>query len=206
MSCDRYQPWVGILILATCFLVMALTGCHGSFPIDRASALEADDPTLVLCSEGRCQSGYLFFRRTAGVGTDTEIVLNLGAKGLKCKKDSCVRFQVFNPDGSQGYSGSIPQGEDEAIFTLGDVIGSDEVRLTDDHEWLIKAVIHYLDPSHNEREALAFGYIRLTVQAAGYQRLACGDPDIAWRVKLQRNCEAHYSTGMRGGACGGGCD
>jgi hypothetical protein len=168
------------------------------------SAERGNAATVVLCGFGECRRGLLFAQMQSGSAATAPIELKLGKK-FKCGRDACVKFQVFNPDGRQGYSGSIPDGEDTARFTLGDVIEASEVGPEHENEWLFKVVIWFKDSDGEIRKAYGFSFIRVNVVDKTYEMLSCGDPETAWRVPLKENCEAHYSTGFRSAECGKKC-
>lgn len=199
----HWRTWpLNVALIAGVFL--GASRCQ-TVPIDsKMSASEGGAATVVLCGMGECRRGMLFVQKQIGSATTAPIELKL-VKRIGCDRDACVRFQVFNPDGSQGFSGSIPNDEEAARFTLGDVIQSDEIRLTHDNEWLFKVVVFFKDSDGVERRTYGFAFIRVNAVSEEYEMLSCGDPETAWRVELKKDCEVHYSSGFRSAQCGHGC-
>jgi hypothetical protein len=193
---------LSVVILAV--VLMGTSRCQ-TLPIDKAlSAERGGAATVVLCGFGKCSRGLLFVQIQNTSATTAPIELKMDEK-YKCGRDACVKFQWFHPDGRQGYSGSIPDGQDTARFKLGDVIASPEVMPDHDDEWLIKVVVWFKDNDGEIRKKYGFGFLRVNVVAKDYEFLSCGDPSTAWRVELKENCEVDYSTGFRSAICGHQC-
>lgn len=192
-----------ILVLLASLFTFGVSSCQ-TIPYDKAmSAMDGNAATVILCGLGeKCRKGMLFTQKRAGTLLKDEIRLVTGV--LDCDLDSCVRFQLWRLDGSQGFSGAIPKGESEAKFTLAQVVGDEQEELLPIHngEYLIKVKFIFKDADGNEMSTFGFGFIRVNVLNASYQAMGCDDPAVAWSVSPLEGCDVQHSTRYRTALCG----
>jgi hypothetical protein len=168
------------------------------------SAEDGKAASVMLCGQGKCERGFFFLQIQNESATTLPLRLVMG-KDYNCGYDSCVYFKFFNPDGSEGFNGAIPDDETTANFTLGQAIQTDKITFDFDNEWLLKVVVYWKDKDDVMRKSYGFAYLRVNVVEKTYEFLSCGDPLTAWRVPLKEGCEVHYSTGFRSAKCGDKC-
>ena len=188
-------------------LALAFAACQ-SIPMDRSvSAAEGRDVTVTLegCQEGP-KNGYLFCRSQEGSGSGS--LLTLTVPPLSCSDDrtSCAQFQFFRKDGSTGYGGGIPKGQNHANFTVGQVIGtSDDIQEFHDGEYRVEVIAFFQDNDGMEHSRTGSGLVRVKVLRRDYVPALCDAPEIAWKVDLKKDCQAHITTQYRSAICGKGC-
>jgi len=187
-------------------LCLAIAQCT-SIPIDKAmSAEEGREASVTLCGLGEgCHKGMLF--KQIQSGSVASGIIELKMPKFDCDFESCVRFQVFMPDGSQGYSGGIRKGETSASFLLSDVLQHETVLYPDhDEEYAlkVKAWYKYKDSDGDVRRdsMLSRAFIRINPVHEAYQFMGCDDPMAAWGVNLSKKEKAQYSSRFRGAKCG----
>lgn len=192
-----------LLVCLVCLLAFLGVGSCSSLVIDKAvSAVDGNDYTIVLGGFGQTASkGYLFAQLREG--QDGTGLLSLYFPNTACKRESCVSYQVFHPDGSFGPSGSIPAGSVKDSLSLSGILGHEgPVTRDDEGEYGIKARVYLTGPDGIEYSAFAFGFLRLNVLRADYRPLACNDPARGWVSPINKECVAEFSTAMRSAVCG----
>lgn len=194
-----------LIICAAAACMLGASRC-ANIPMDRSvSAAEGNDYVVVLSGAGQHSTkGYLF----AQVNEKTAVngVYTLTFPATSCTRDSCIRYQFFRKDGSAGYAGAIPKGQTLAQVRLSDIVGHDgQVMRSDDGEYTLVAQVFYQGADGQEYSMIGNGFIRVNVLSELYRPVACGDPNIAWKVKTPDNCEAQYTTVFRSTVCGEAC-
>jgi hypothetical protein len=125
---------------------------------------------------------------------------------LNCKRESCAGFTVVRKDGTLAPLGGIPKGETELRFNVQDIIGHNApLSMRDGGPYRILSEAYY-QKNNEEFKVLGKGIVYLLILKPGYVPLGCENPDAAWSLELGDNCEAQYSTKMRTGLCGEGCN
>lgn len=192
-----------ILACAILLLVFLGAGSCSSLVIDKAvSAVDGNDYTIILGGFGQIASkGYLFAQLREG--QDGTGLVSLYFPATQCKRESCVSYQTFHPDGSYGPAGAIPAGSGKDSMPLSLLVGHDgPITRNDEGEYGVKARIFLTGPDGIEYSALAVGFIRLNVLRADYRPLACNDPARGWVNQVDKQCTAEFSTAMRSAVCG----
>jgi len=194
---------IGCLIGAA-FCLFGLSFC-GHFPVDTAmSAEKGRASTIALCGLGEgCHKGMLFKQIQSGSAATG--IIKLRVPKFDCDYPACVRFQIIQPDGSEGHRGAILKGETEASFKLSDVIQAPTVNFPEhDEEYVVKvkAWFKYKDIDGDQRDTtmIAWSYIRINPVEEDYQFIGCNDPMAAWEVPLPQG-KVFYSTVFRGALC-----
>lgn len=187
------------------FLLMGASQCS-SIPLDPSmSAALAGDKTIEFQGAGsKSKKGYLFVQKRDGAPVNEDLAFVL--PDLDCKRESCVSFQFFRKDGTPGLSGGVKKGEKIHPFSLALVVGHDGVTLpSDEGEYSAVIRIYFTGPDGQEYSALQNGFVRLNVLAKGYVPLGCDDPNAAWKVSVDKDCEAQFTSAGRSVNCGD-CD
>ena len=168
------------------------------------SAAAANDMTLIFsgCSENN-RDGMILCRSSSGAGQTTEITIHMPK--LNCDREVCAQLDIVRKDGTIHPLGAIPKGDTALVFKLSQVTGSTgpvTPGMGGPYRVLSEA---FYEHEGEEWRVLGVGIIYLLVLKPGYVPLGCGSPDMAWRLKLRKKCEAQYSTKMRTALCGEGC-
>lgn len=193
------------LSVALCLLTAAT--CQHLPQDQSAIASEANDPTVQFSGFGAVsKKGYLFIQVNEKAAVTGPI--GLVVPKLNCDRDSCVRFQFFRKDGSSSdLAGGIPKNQTSVSFQLGDLVGhTGDVLMTDDGEYSCAMQFFYKGEDGIEHTMILSGFIRVNVVSAAYRAVECNSPSRAWKVKLNENCEAQFTTSGRSVACGEGCE
>lgn len=192
-------------ILCLAFACLGVSTCT-QIPMDASvSAAEGNDYVVTLSGYGnKSTKGYLFVQANEKAASNGLVTLTF--PNVKCKRDSCVRFQFFRKDGSAGYAGAIPNNQFQTSFPISSLIGhTDPIVSHDEGEYRVVAQVFYVGTDGTEYSMIGNGFVRLNVLSELYRPVACNDPNIAWKVKAADNCEAQYTTVYRAALCGSGC-
>lgn len=167
------------------------------------SAKDGSDVTSVFEGCGKITDGYLFCRIAENSPPTTKIKIHF--PDINCSRDSCIKFQFYRPDGSDGYGAAVQKGQTEASLTVADLIGhSGPVTMDDSNEYQVAVDVAF-SVKGQEHYMRADGLVRLWVYDEAYTRLFCADPETGWMKQISENCHAYYSTQYRTRVCGEGC-
>lgn len=189
-------------ILAVAFFSLGASNC-GSIPIDESmSAERGNAATIILCDlDGTCHKGYAFAQLRNGSGLTRAFTFK--APELNCDEESCVRWQLWRLDGSQGASGAVDKKGGLVPLSVGAVVGSEDVlQPHHDGEYLFKAKFFWNDADGLPLSSIGWAFIRINVVDAQYQFMGCNDPASAFKTELTESCSAQYSTAFRSALCG----
>ncbi len=189
-------------ILAVMLVTIAASNC-AHIPFDRAlSADKGNDYSMVLSGYGTKSSrGYLFVQAAEGSLTNQFITLTFPATA--CDREACVRYQFFRKDASPGFAGAVKKGISQGFVTLSQVIGHDGPLLpADEGEYSIVSQVYFTGPDGKEYSMFGEGFVRLNVRNKAFVPIACGDPNVAWRSSLDKDCIANFTTVYRSVLCG----
>ena len=181
---------------------MGATNCSTLRLDSSMSALDGNVASVVLCGLGEgCRKGMLFTQ--APEGSSAVRTIELKVPPAQCERDHCIKFQFFNPDGTEGYSGSIERGKTNTTFLLKDIVKSDTLRLDHDAEWLVKVKVWFKDGDVDvERTMMGWAFLRVNVISPEYEFLSCEDPEAGWDLEHAPGCDIYFSSRFRSSICG----
>lgn len=193
----------GMVAFAVGF-VLGISSC-ATVTLDRSvSAADGNARTLFLAGCGQEPlRGRVFCELRQGA-TPTDII-TMYVPTAACKRQTCVSYQVINPDGSFGQAGSVPLGAASVDFTIAELTGKpDPIVKSLDDEWQIAVRVYFTGPDGEEYQQIMRGLVRLAVLTADYKPMGCDDPNVAWEVKpySKGTCRLQWSSKLRSARCG----
>lgn len=187
------------------FIIAMFASCS-TLPIDRAVSSEAGNSAKSIVWTGCgdvARLGHLYCEVSEGSLTDAPISMILPPGN--CDRASCVEFQVFRK-GSPGFHGAIPKGQTEFKFTLADLAQTGpNVDPSIDDEYRVQGIAYWKDNQGIEHRQPFHGFVRIDVTTKDFMPVACGGPEVAWNVAINKTCSAQFTTAARAALCGLGC-
>lgn len=167
------------------------------------AAIDGNDHSVVFVGPGsKSQKGYLFLQLEEGGPTKTPITIVVPK--LICNRDSCVSIQFFRKDGQPGYASGIPKGQNQFKIPLSTILGHNlPISKEDEGEYPVLVQMFFLDEDGLETNQIGKGFIRLNILTQDFVPLGCNDPSVAWKTKIDKDCEAQFTVKFRSILCGG---
>lgn len=186
--------------LLTAFLLLPLIACAGKYPLKDSgmSAVEGKDFTALIEGCGNQMiAGYTYCRKTEGEAA-TDALYFFGPI-TNCKRDFCVEFKIYGPDGEVVYGNSLPKKSNRAKVSWKDLLKRETFEVGDRGFWLYRYRVFWLDENKNENVSISEGEIRLRVIAKGYTPLnaVISDSNFTWVYRTKNNELIKMTTGMR---------
>lgn len=196
-------PAVAYIILG--LMCIGISRC-ASFPFDQAvSAADGNDYTVIMSGYGtKSQKGYLFVQLKDTASIDLPVTLYFPP--IQCDRESCIEYRFFRLDGSDGVTGGIPKGKESIEIPLNQILGHEgQANPNDDGEYGLSTRVYFKLADGRETSIKGNGFIRVNILGQDYHAIGCNDPNVAWHLKLSKNCEAQFTTRYRTALCGTDC-
>lgn len=185
-----------ICIFIFCFPLIACA----KVPVRDAelSALQGGDVTVLL--EG-CGSplivGYTYCRKYSGDASNESLAI-VGPI-TNCKRDSCVEFKIFGPDGSLAYGDMIPKNRNRKLIPWSSLLKRGTFEELDRGFWFVVMRVYWNDADGRENISVGEGEIRLRVINKKYLPLheVEADPNFAWAFRTLSGETVRITTGLR---------
>jgi len=185
--------------------LLLLTGCAGKQALNIDSSMTAErgrELTLIFkgCDHGFTK-GYLFCELENGTMPLKEI--SIFVPRTNCDRRTCVELHIVRPDGSFGFSFSIPQGGTNLSIPIEKIVGeSFLIKRIFDGEYRVLARVFFKNEEGLEETVRLEGLIRIWIRENRYKPLACESPHLGWENYLSSKCSAEFTTSGRSVLCG----
>lgn len=190
-----------LLSLVGC--IVFVTSCATKMPeIEKPTAHEMGDSSVVMdgCGEGP-NSGYLFCRANDGVESNQFIRIHI--PDANCDRDSCVSWRTLRKNGTISAVGSVNKGETSVMIPLSVLMDyKGPITKKQEGEYGVQIRVFHEDGDGLKRAVIADGIVRVWGVDKNYAPMACDDPKLGWKLKIDPKCSVHYSSGLRSKLCG----
>ena len=185
------------------FFFLALSACAQAKTVNKdvgMSAIAAGDFTALIegCGHGMIP-GYTYCRKTEGDAANDKLYF-IGPV-TNCKKDFCVEFKIYGPDGEVVYGNSIPKKKSRAEVPWNKLLKRDTFEINDRGFWLYTYRVYWNDENGNENVSVSEGEIRMRVIRKEYVDLheVISDRNFVpqWEIYTRNNETIKITSGMR---------
>ena len=191
---------IALVFILMIFYSCAYSGLFKKTPIldTQMSAIEGGDYTALVEGCGnQLVPGYTYCRKYEGTSSDEEIFF-VGPI-TNCKREFCVEFKIYQPDGSAPIGDSIPKKENRKSVKWSRILRRDTFENGDTGFWPFNYKVYWIDKNGRENFSISQGEIRLRVLKKEYIPLneVVNDFNFTWNILTRNNETIKMTTGMR---------
>jgi hypothetical protein len=145
-----------------------------------SSIVDGDATVVIVGCDRKPNVGFAFCR--VGEGDNSGHFIAFVAPAVKCDREECAFFKVWNSQGSLVWGGSIPKGGTSIRVDWKTLLGRDKFEAFDRGFWTVNETLYWIDPDGRERQSTAQGDILLRVHKKSYLPLnnVAEDANYVW--------------------------